>query len=162
MIDQGQLEQVILNLVVNARHAMPHGGRLTIAGGRANGPSDPALADGDWMALSVADTGVGMDAATIERCFEPFFTTRGGDGGTGLGLATVYGIIEQAGGHISLTSERGQGTTFRVSCCRGPRTSRRRPTNRRPPRRHLARPASLAWSCSPRIRPMCATSRRRS
>jgi len=104
-IDQGQLEQVILNLVVNAGNAMPDAGRLTIA----------TWHDGDRAILAVSDTGVGMDAATRERCFEPFFTTRAKDGGNGLGLSTVYGIVDQAGGHISLTSEPGQGTTFRVS-----------------------------------------------
>ncbi len=103
-IDEGQLEQVLLNLVVNARDAMPDGGLLSIT------------TDGDASSveLVVRDTGVGMDADTLERCFDPFFTTKGRTKGTGLGLATVYGIVDQAEGEIAAESAVGVGTTFRV------------------------------------------------
>ena len=110
-IDLGQLEQVILNLVVNARDAMPDGGHLTIATHAELGEAPGA----PWAVLEVTDTGVGMDQATIDHCFEPFFTTRRADGGTGLGLATAYGIVEAAGGRISIRSSAGRGTTFEVA-----------------------------------------------
>ena len=103
-IDVAQLEQVILNLVVNARKAMPAGGRLTVSTAR----------EGESSVLTVRDTGIGMDAATIEHCFEPFFTTRDDGTSSGLGLATVYGIVDQAGGQISIDSTPGVGTEFRV------------------------------------------------
>jgi PAS domain S-box-containing protein len=101
----GQLEQVVLNLTINARSAMPDGGRLTIQTSASDG----------HVRLIVADTGVGMDAATRDRCFDPFFTTRRAQKGTGLGLATVYSIVEEAGGAISVDSEPGMGATFTVS-----------------------------------------------
>jgi PAS domain S-box-containing protein len=102
--DPHQLEQVIMNLSVNARDAMPRGGSLTVA---------TDLVEGNVM-LSVSDTGFGMDEATRERIFEPFFTTKRAGEGTGLGLSMVQGIIEQSGGHISVFSEPGEGTTFTV------------------------------------------------
>jgi signal transduction histidine kinase len=105
--DRVQMEQVILNLVINARDAMPTGGRLAISTRNVAG-SEPALVE-----LAMSDTGVGMNAATRMRIFEPFFTTKGPHG-TGLGLATVYGIVKQSGGDISCDSEVGHGTTFRV------------------------------------------------
>jgi signal transduction histidine kinase/ActR/RegA family two-component response regulator len=112
-LDPGQLSQVLVNLVLNARDAMPKGGTIEIATSGAHGANIDARQD--FVLLTVTDTGEGMDEATQARIFEPFFTTKGTDRGTGLGLATVYGIVESTGGFIAVESTLGVGSTFRLS-----------------------------------------------
>ena len=111
--DPGQIGQIIMNLAVNARDAMPDGGRLTLEIERAAGAQDKGDAK-SLVQLAVGDTGVGMDEETQAHVFEPFFTTKGVGQGTGLGLATVYGIVQQSGGTVSIESVVGKGTTFRI------------------------------------------------
>jgi CheY-like chemotaxis protein len=124
-IDRSQLEQIIVNLAVNARDAMPGGGQLTIQ--TTNIIFDEKLRDrclmqaptGDYVLLAISDTGIGMSRAVQSQIFQPFFTTKGMGRGTGLGLATVYSIVKESGGDICVESAKGRGTTFKIYLPRG-------------------------------------------
>src|SRR5262249_45958132 len=118
-VDPQQIDQVLLNLALNSRDAMPEGGAITVRTGRSDDESGPAAAAGhhgdppvQYASLVVKDTGHGMDAATLRRAFEPFFTTKGVGQGTGLGLSVVDGIVSQSGGFVRVNSALGKGATF--------------------------------------------------
>jgi CheY-like chemotaxis protein len=117
--DTGQMEQMLMNLVVNARDAMPRGGRLDVDvtaldRAAAGELGDPKVPPGDCVVLTVRDTGIGMDRETLARVFEPFYTSKERGKGTGLGLAMVHGVVQQNGGHVNVRSEVGVGTTFEI------------------------------------------------
>ena len=120
MVDQGQIEQVIINMAVNARDAMPDGGKLTIQtmnrvlDGEVRLPGFDVVPPGDYVAIELTDSGVGITGENLAKIFEPFYTTKKIGEGTGLGLSTVYGIIKQTGGFIIPESRVGEGTTFRI------------------------------------------------
>jgi signal transduction histidine kinase/ActR/RegA family two-component response regulator len=119
LADPAQVEQVLVNLVLNAREAMPGGGRLKLSTANvqldsAPSPRDDGSQSGAYVSITVSDTGIGMDPSTQARIFEPFFTTKPGSSGRGLGLSTVHGIVEQSGGHITVESAAGQGASFTI------------------------------------------------
>jgi two-component system, cell cycle sensor histidine kinase and response regulator CckA len=162
--DPGQVEQVIFNLAVNGRDAMPKGGALTLATSNVESHEHEAavsaqMPPGQWVRLTVRDTGSGMSDEVKEHLFEPFFTTKAKGAGTGLGLATVYGIVDQAGGHIHVRSEMGRGTTFEICL---PRTSDAEEPTMAPPRRTLSAGAEtlLLVEDDPQVREVTARSLR--
>lgn len=142
LCDAGQIERVLVNLAVNAHDAMPEGGVLTIATERMIGDGGgPAPSDGEYVVLTVADTGYGMDEFVRQRAFDPFFTTKPPEHGTGLGLATVLGIVERIGGRIAVVSEPGRGTRFTLHLPRADTDDRAAEPHSLTVRRHGGLPA---------------------
>jgi PAS domain S-box-containing protein len=150
LADPSQMEQVIMNLVVNARDAMPTGGRLIIETSNVSDDGAPTADSGGWVVLSVADTGSGMDEQTKAQIFEPFFSTKPPGDGTGLGLPTVHGIVTQSGGTITVDTAPGKGTTFRVAFPRVRSTPR--PTARTSPKPAHGKETILIVEDEPAVR----------
>ena len=147
LVDPSQVENAILNMAINARDAMPEGGKLTIEAGNAYLDDSYAaehmeVAAGQYVMLALTDTGTGMTPEVMAQAFDPFFTTKEEGRGTGLGLSMVWGFVKQSGGHVKIYSELGQGTTIKVYLPREVRPEERAPTFLRPsdPRRARARP----------------------
>jgi CheY-like chemotaxis protein len=141
--DPTQLEMAVLNLAINARDAMPSGGKLAIRTRRVEVAADPELAPGEYVELSVADTGVGMPAEIAAQAFDPFFTTKPIGKGTGLGLSQVYGIARQAGGAARIESRPGAGTTLRLWLRRTENSASANAATPMPPAQHPSRSATV-------------------
>ena len=161
--DRAQIEQIIMNLAVNARDAMPRGGRITLETSPAQLDEDYArshanVAPGDYVMLGVSDDGCGMDEQTRARIFEPFFTTKGKGRGTGLGLSTVYGIVKQNDGHIFVYSEVGKGTTFKVYLPVSKNANAVPASVRRPSTKRTGSETILLVEDSPKVRAVTARS----
>jgi signal transduction histidine kinase len=162
-VDSSEFDQVLMNLVVNARDAMPVGGRIEIETSveEIDAESAPlrASAPGRYSVISVTDTGIGMDLETQRHVFEPFFTTKEADKGTGLGLSIVHGIVGQAGGTVSVYSELGQGTTFRVylpEAIEEGLAATAQPPRSAPSRTSSSCSSTTTRTCGPRPRASCA------
>ena len=147
--DPGQLHQVVMNLVVNARDAMPNGGSLTIETANADVDeiADGSIEPGRYVTLTVRDAGEGIDEETLSQIFEPFFTTKDAAKGTGLGLATVYGIVKQSGGYVEVESEVGVGSAFTIYLRRVDDARQHRPE----PARSLLRPTRARPKTAKRV-----------
>ena len=158
LADPSQLEQVVLNLAVNARDAMPHGGQLRFATemvdvDRVAAERRAPMPPGRYVRLTITDTGTGIAPDIVPHIFEPFFTTKEADKGTGLGLATVYGIVKQSGGYVWVTSQLGLGTSFEIYSSASPGS--RRGIGPRGAVRHRSRAASKRF-CLLKTTPRCA------